>query len=58
MNEIIDSNIIGHIYGQLFRTFRFDVLVIYCCRRIRLGIISYEIHSLVTKTVSDNSFYA
>ena len=28
------------IYGQLSRTFRFDVLVIYWCRRIRLGIIT------------------
>ena len=46
------------LYGQLSRTFRFDVLVIYCCRRIRLGIISYEIHLLVTKTKSNNIFCA
>ena len=44
-------------YRQLFRTIRLDVLVIYCCQRIRLGIISYEIHLLVTKTKSENSFF-
>ena len=47
-----------YVYGQLSRTFRFDVQVIYCYRRIRLGIISYEIHLLVTKTKPDNSFCA
>ena len=47
-----------HLYGQLSRTFRFDVLVNNCYRRIRLGIISYDIHLLVTKTKSDDSFCA
>ena len=45
-------------YGQLSKTFRFDILIIYRCRRIRLEIVSYEIHLLVTKTKSDNSFCA
>ena len=31
-------------FRQLSRTFKFDVPVIYLCRRIGLGIISYEIH--------------
>ena len=35
------SHFMYALYGQLSRTFRFNVLVIYCCRRIRLGIISY-----------------
>ena len=43
-------------YGQFSRTFRFDVLVIYWCRRIKLGILCYEIHLLVTKTKLDNIF--
>ena len=37
------------LYEQLSRTFRFDAPVIYCYRRIRLGIIYYEIHLLATK---------
>ena len=40
--------------GQLSVTFRFDVLVTYLCRKIRLGIISYEKHLLVTKTKSES----
>ena len=41
------------LYGQLSVTFRFDVLVIYWCRKMRLGIMSYEILLLMTKTESN-----
>ena len=43
------SENISIIYRQSSRTFRFDVLIIYWCRRIRLGTISYEINLFVTK---------
>ena len=50
--------VISHVTFMLYRCNETCLLGINCCRRIRLGIISYEIHLLVMKTKSNNSFCA